>query len=293
MFKSFFQEIDSFFARDPAAKSRIEILFCYPGLHAILLHRVAHWLWSFDNIITRFLARFIQTLSRFITGIEIHPGAKLGKNLFIDHGMGVVIGETATIGDNVTIYHGVTLGGVTSKNEIRHPQVGDDVIIGSGAQVLGAIKIGKCAKIGSNAVVVNDVKEKSIMVGVPARVITSKPKKKVDVEEFRAYATDMSSEEDPRQIAIDMLTRELSAMKKKISDIESRDKSLAETAGKWIGDDLAGKKTEKFQVEKKKSNSTAKKTKAKSLGNKKSKIKNEAKKSKSAKKASKQKALKK
>lgn len=233
MFKTIFEEIDSFFARDPAARSRIEIFFCYQGFHAIILHRLSHWLWG-KNL--KFLARFISTFSRFLTGIEIHPGATIGKNLFIDHGMGVVIGETAVIGDNVTIYHDVTLGGVSPqdshKGSARHPQIGDDVIIGSGAQLLGALNVGKGAKIGSNAVVVSDVDAGAIMVGVPARKIESKKKTKKK-EEFRAYAASAANaEDDPRQIAIDKLMKEVADLRKQMNAMDSG-ADLKKSAESW------------------------------------------------------------
>jgi serine O-acetyltransferase len=236
MFKTICEEVDSFFARDPAARSRIEIFFCYQGFHAIIFHRLSHWLWKKDYDFLKFLARFISTFSRFFTGIEIHPGAKIGKNLFIDHGMGVVIGETAIIGDNVTIYHDVTLGGVSPKDSpkgsARHPQVGDEVIIGSGAQLLGALKIGKGAKIGSNAVVVTDVDAGAIMVGVPARKIESSNKKVADAQ-FSAYAGNLSSENDPRQVAIDNLVKQVAELQKIVKSYKVDDGALKKSAESW------------------------------------------------------------
>ena len=136
MFKTIMQDIDSVFDRDPAARSRLEVLLCYPGVHAITFHRLSHWLWKRK---IKLMARFISSISRFLTGIEIHPGAVIGEKFFIDHGMGVVIGETAKIGNHVTMYHGVTLGGTSLSHGIRHPQVGNNVIIGAGAQLLGPI----------------------------------------------------------------------------------------------------------------------------------------------------------
>ena len=165
--------LESIKKRDPAAKSILSIILTYPGVKAILLHRIA----NFFNIAGfHLIARIISQTSRFFTGIEIHPGAKIGKNLFIDHGMGVVIGETSKIGNNVTIYHMATLGGISpsinsndQRNIKRHPTIEDEVVIGSGAQVLGPITIGRCAKIGANAVVTKDVPEKAVMVGIPAK----------------------------------------------------------------------------------------------------------------------------
>ena len=153
-------------ARDPARPSWAEVVFSYPGLHAVLIHRVAHRLWGWR---WRGLARFVSHLGRFLTGIEIHPGARIGRRLFIDHGMGVVVGETATIGDDVTIYHGVTLGGLSGKPGKRHPDIDDGAVIGAGAQVLGPIRIGRGAKIGANAVVVVDVAPDITVIGIPAR----------------------------------------------------------------------------------------------------------------------------
>ena len=165
--------LQSIIDRDPAAKSKLSLILTYPGVKAIFFHRIANFfsVAKFDLI-----ARIISQFSRFLTGIEIHPGAKIGKNLFIDHGMGVVIGETSEIGDNVTIYHMATLGGIApsinsndQRNIKRHPTIGDEAVIGSGAQVLGPISIGRCAKIGANAVVTKDVPEKAVMVGIPAK----------------------------------------------------------------------------------------------------------------------------
>ncbi|NVN99944.1 MAG: serine O-acetyltransferase [Geobacteraceae bacterium] len=175
------EDILSVFDRDPAARNVVEVLFCYPGLHAIWLHRVAHWFWT-NNML--FLGRFTSQVSRFITGIEIHPGAKIGRRFFIDHGMGVVIGETAEIGDHVTMYHGVTLGGVTWDKVKRHPTIGDNVVIGSGAKVLGPFTVGANSKIGSNSVVVKEVPPNSSVVGIPGRVVMTeeKPPEKPDLE---------------------------------------------------------------------------------------------------------------
>ena len=165
--------LQSIIDRDPAAKSKLSLVLTYPGVKAVFFHRIANFfsVAKFDLI-----ARIISQFSRFLTGIEIHPKAKIGKNLFIDHGMGVVIGETSEIGDNVTIYHMATLGGIApsinsndQRNIKRHPTIEDDVVIGSGAQVLGAVRIGRCAKIGANAVVTKDVPEKAVMVGIPAK----------------------------------------------------------------------------------------------------------------------------
>ena len=153
--------------RDPAARNYFEVFFCYSGYHALVMHRVSHWLWCHH---LRFIARFNAMIARFITGVEIHPAAKIGKRFFIDHGMGVVIGETAEVGDDVTIYHGVTLGGVSLKKEKRHPTIGNNVIIGAGAKVLGPFKVGDRVRIGANSVVLHEVPDDATVVGVPGRI---------------------------------------------------------------------------------------------------------------------------
>jgi serine O-acetyltransferase len=165
--------LQSIIDRDPAAKSKLSLILTYPGVKAIFFHRIANF---FSTAKFDLIARIISQFSRFLTGIEIHPGAKIGKNLFIDHGMGVVIGETSDIGDNVTIYHMATLGGIApsinsndQRNIKRHPTIKDEVVIGSGAQVLGPVRVGRCAKIGANAVITKDVPEKAVMVGIPAK----------------------------------------------------------------------------------------------------------------------------
>ena len=173
MLKNIREDINSVFDRDPAARSVLEIVFCYPGLHALWIYRVAHWFWVHDLF---FCGRFISHLGRFLTGIEIHPGAKIGGRFFIDHGTGVVIGETAEIGDNVTLYHGVTLGGVTWNKVKRHPTLLDNVVIGAGAKVLGPFTVGKGARIGSNSVVVKEVPEFATVVGIPGRMVMSQEK---------------------------------------------------------------------------------------------------------------------
>jgi serine O-acetyltransferase len=233
LFKRFFTEIDSFFDRDPAARSRLEIFLCYPGFHAVVMHRLAHWIW---NKGLHMFARFISTVSRFLTGIEIHPGAKIGERLFIDHGMGVVIGETARVGNNVTIYHGVTLGGVSpqddEKGSCRHPQIEDDVIIGAGAQVLGAITVGEHAKIGANSVVTSNVDAHSIMVGIPARKIDKRKIKHDNEDKFVAYGGMFSGEVDPRQVAIEKLTKEIHDLSKKVADMDAKNDNKDSTTKK-------------------------------------------------------------
>jgi serine O-acetyltransferase len=185
--------LQSIIDRDPAARSKLSVILTYPGVKAIFLYKIA----NFFSVAKFYLvARMISQLARFITGIEIHPAAKIGKNLFIDHGMGVVIGETSDIGDNVTIYHNATLGGISpsinsneQRNVKRHPTLKDNVVVGSGAQVLGPIEVGKNAKIGSNAVVTKDVPENAVMIGIPARNVGT------TTEEFKPYAVTEESKE--------------------------------------------------------------------------------------------------
>lgn len=168
MFKTIRQEIRSIMERDPAAKSMLEVIFLYPGFHAIVFHRVAHWFYNKKRF---FIARAISNISRFFTGIEIHPGAKIGKGLFIDHGMGVVIGETTEIGDNCTIYQGATLGGTGKDKGKRHPTIGNNVLISAGAKILGPFKVGDNSRIGANAVVLREVPPNSTVVGIPGRIV--------------------------------------------------------------------------------------------------------------------------
>ncbi len=168
MFKNIREDITGVFDRDPAARTTFEVLTCYPGVHARLFHRVSNKLWHAG---LKWLARFVSHFARWFTGIEIHPGATIGRRFFIDHGMGVVIGETAEIGDDVTLYHGVTLGGTSWKEGKRHPTLGNGVVVGAGAKILGPIHIGNNAKIGSNAVVVKDVPAGATAAGIPARIL--------------------------------------------------------------------------------------------------------------------------
>lgn len=168
MLASILRDVQSVKERDPAARTTAEVVLCYPGLHAVWAHRITHWLWKHH---ARLAARFLAELARKLTGVEIHPGAVLGKNVFIDHATGVVIGETAEVGDNVTIYHGVTLGGTSLDAVKRHPTVGNNVTIGAGAKVLGAITIGDDSRIGANSVVVKAVPPGAVVVGVPGQIV--------------------------------------------------------------------------------------------------------------------------
>jgi serine O-acetyltransferase len=176
------EDLDSAARRDPAARSRLELLLCYPGLHAVWAHRLAHRMWLQPGL--HLPARLLSQATRWFTGVEIHPGAVIGRRLFIDHAMGVVIGETAEVGDDVMLYHGVTLGGRSLERVKRHPTIGDGVTIGAGARVLGAITVGSGAQIGANAVVVKDVPAGAVVVGVPGRIITPRPGDDVSAHEL-------------------------------------------------------------------------------------------------------------
>lgn len=170
------EDIKTAFREDPAARNTFEVMFCYSGLHALWLHRISHWFW---NIGFKCIARMLSQNARFLTGVEIHPGAKIGRRVFIDHGMGVVIGETAEIGDDVLMYQGVVLGGVSQEKTKRHPTIGNKVVIGAGATLLGPIKVGSGARIGAGSVVVGDVPENATVVGVPGRVILPTVRKRI------------------------------------------------------------------------------------------------------------------
>jgi len=182
MFSRIRQEIAVVFERDPAARNTWEVITCYPGFHALLVHRFAHWLWRAR---LRWLARLTSHVGRFLTGIEIHPGASIGRRFFIDHGMGVVIGETAEVGDDCTLYHGVTLGGTSWNKGKRHPTLGNGVVIGAGAKILGPITIGDGARIGSNAVVIKSVPPGATAIGIPAHIVEKEAGGKAG---FAAYA---------------------------------------------------------------------------------------------------------
>ena len=199
MFKRIWEEIAIVFERDPAARNAWEVMTCYPGFHAMLMHRFAHQLW---RLRLRWLARFVSHIARWLTGIEIHPGATIGRRFFIDHGMGVVIGETAEIGDDCTLYHGVTLGGTSWNRGKRHPTLGNNVVVGAGAKILGPIVIGNGAQIGSNAVVVKAVPPGATAVGIPARIIEKEAGDAVGkAAGFSAYAVG-SDMNDPVSRAI-------------------------------------------------------------------------------------------
>ncbi|MDR2437307.1 MAG: serine O-acetyltransferase [Endomicrobium sp.] len=221
MLKMIREDIKNVFLKDPAARSKIEVIFSYPGLHAIILHRLAHKLWK-DKF--HFTARFVSHISRFVTGIEIHPGAKIGRRVFIDHGMGVVIGETAEIGNDVLIYKGVLLGGTTLEKKKRHPTIGDNAVLGSNAILLGAIKIGKNARVAAASVVTYDVPENATAIGVPARISLGHREEEVRKLEHAKLP-------DPISEAIKFVLEEQKKMEQKMTDriktLEEKLKSIS------------------------------------------------------------------
>ncbi len=230
MFKRLKEDITCVFDRDPAARSTFEILTTYPGVHAIFMHRLNHFLWQAN---WKWLARFLSMFTRWGTGIEIHPGATIGRRFFIDHGMGVVIGETTIIGDDCTLYHGVTLGGTTWQKGQRHPILGNDIVVGAGAKVLGPIKIGNGGRIGSNAVVLKPVPEGATVTGIPARVVEVDNKKARHKKIFDAYGIPQDMPDiDPIQHAVDKMLDHILAMDEKLQAICQTLKQLgAETEG--------------------------------------------------------------
>lgn len=245
MFECIKEDIRSVFARDPAARSTFEVLTNYPGLHAVWLHRGAHKLWRAE---WKCLARCISTFSRWLTGVEIHPGAKLGKRFFIDHGMGVVIGETAEIGDDVTLYHGVTLGGTSWNAGKRHPTLQNNVVVGAGAKVLGPIIMGEGAKVGSNSVVVKDVPAGATVTGIPGRIVTAKTGESSDGRRqaiaekygFDAYAV---SVDNPDPVA--------NAMGVMLDHVHLLDIKIEEMCGEInkMGGDVCGKSLPSIEIE--------------------------------------------
>ncbi|NHB58567.1 serine O-acetyltransferase [Acinetobacter shaoyimingii] len=246
MLKQLKEDIQAVFARDPAARNTFEVLTTYPGIHALIMHRVAHELWLKEH---KTSARMLSSFSRFATGIEIHPGAKIGKRFFIDHGMGVVIGETAQIGDDVTLYHGVTLGGTTWNKGKRHPTLEDGVVIGAGAKILGPFTVRKNAKVGSNAVVTKEVPEGATAVGNPARFILKEsveqkeklnskqptPVQETAPDSFQPYAT-TPDQSDPMletmRVLLDRIQqneKRLNKLSKRLSELDPSFKSQPES----------------------------------------------------------------
>lgn len=245
MFKTLRAEIDATLARDPAARSAFEVALCYPGFQAVLIYRLTHWLW---NRKLKLVARWLSQLGRFLTGIEIHPGARIGCRFFIDHGMGVVIGETAEIGDDVTLYHGVTLGGVapsvdseSQRNQKRHPTLENGVIVGSGAQILGPIIVGRDARVGANAVVTKAVPAKTTVVGIPAKSIQSADTSSSD--DFMAYGTPTGEIPDPIARALEGLLDEVQNLRARVGELENSEDRPAQP-GLSDGGEPAGHSTE-------------------------------------------------
>ena len=208
------EDIRSVFDRDPAARNMFEIITCYSGVQAVIIYRLTHLLWGYKLY---WLARFISTFARLITGIEIHPGAVIGRRFFIDHGMGVVIGETSEIGDDCMIYHGVTLGGTSWDKEKRHPTLMDGVIIGAGAKILGPVTLGKNVRVGSNSVVVRSIDDNETVVGIPGRVVR---KKSSEIDTFDSYAASSSgTTNDPTLQAVNSIIERLAEMDKKMAKL--------------------------------------------------------------------------
>lgn len=219
MFKRIKEDIQTVFAKDPAARSLPEVLFCYPGLHALWLHRIAHFLWSHK---LKFFGRFLSHINRLLTGIEIHPGAKIGRRFFIDHGMGVVVGETAEIGDDVLMYQGVVLGGTSLERKKRHPTIGNNVVIGTGATILGPISIGDNATVGAGSVVVKPVPPGATVVGVPGRIVEAeepKVKLKIDLQHGKLP--------DPVAEAINKLIDRIDNLEVEVRRLRSKEDKLS------------------------------------------------------------------
>ncbi|MFA4874580.1 MAG: serine O-acetyltransferase [bacterium] len=219
LMKTIRDDFKMIFERDPAARSRLEIVFCYPGLHALILHRIAHVLWRHHF---KLLARIISHFSRWITGIEIHPGARIGKRFFIDHGMGVVVGETTEIGDDVTLYQGVTLGGTSWTKGKRHPTIGDRVVIGAGASVLGPVDIGHDSRIGSSSVVIHDVPPLSTVVGIPGKVVHRREPIVCEGGEHH-YDLQHGTLPDPFGEAMDGMRNRIDELERRIEYIEKKE----------------------------------------------------------------------
>ncbi len=203
------EDVSNVMEHDPAAKSRFEVYLCYAGLHAVWFHRVTHWLWNHGLFL---LGRWLSQVARWLTGIEIHPGAKIGRRLFIDHGMGVVIGETAIVGDDVTLYQGVTLGGTGKEHGKRHPTLEDNVVVGGGAKILGNITIGKNCRIGAGSVVLRNVPPESTVVGVPAHIVFREGK--------RVVITDPKQINDPLSEALASVASEVEKLRQRVQQLE-------------------------------------------------------------------------
>ena len=224
MFNTLREEIDGIMQRDPAARSRLEVALCYPSFHAMLFYRLSHWLWTRE---WRLPARFLSNIGRLLTDIEIHPGARIGKRFFADHGLGVVIGETAEIGDDVTLYQGVTLGGVSpSVNSAaqvgvkRHPTLADGVIIAAGAKIIGPIVVGAGARVGAKAVVLREVQPGTTVVGIPARVAGRSRPRDAEERDFAAYGLTESGINDPLMKSVEALQEQVARLEARLAELE-------------------------------------------------------------------------
>ncbi len=227
VFQKIKEDVEVALEKDPASRNSLEVLICYPGVHALIFYRISHWFWKVGF---RFLARAISYFARWLTGIEIHPAAKIGKRLFIDHGMGVVIGETSEVGDNVFMYHGVTLGGLSMKQGKRHPTIHNNVMLGAGAQVLGPIEIGSHTKIGSGSVVVESVPEYSTVIGVPGRVVFSGVSSELEDDEgLQTFPDPMARAIECMLDRIPQMEREIRALKETVKDYQQRESKLPKT----------------------------------------------------------------
>ena len=229
LLKNLREEIDATLARDPAARSRLEVVLCYPGFHALVWHRLAHWLWQRGWLLA---GRFASHIGRVLTGIEIHPGARIGRRVFIDHGMGVVVGETAEIGDDCTLYQGVTLGGTSLLQEKRHPTLGNGVIVGSHAQILGPFRVGDGARIGAAAVVLTEVPEGATMVGNPARQVARRGPPGETRPAFQPYAV-CGDIPDPVARALNGLLDDVTSLRARLAGLEketARERPVLEPA---------------------------------------------------------------
>lgn len=224
-FESIRKDIAAVMERDPACRSKLEVILCYPGFHAVCQHRMAHYFWKRGFLL---LARWLSHWNRFITGIEIHPGAQIGEGLFIDHGMGVVIGETTQIGKNCTIYQGVTLGGVSLKKEKRHPSLEDNVVVGVGARVLGPHVIGAGSRIGASSVVISDVPPGCTVVGVPARIVYREGQGKTD--DLLPVSFEHHELPDPVEAAIQALNQRIAALEKELAQTQEPAQEKQETS---------------------------------------------------------------
>ena len=239
MFRYIREDVASVFERDPAAKSTVEVLLCYSGLHAMWFYRMDHWLWNHGM---RLLARVLSQFARFLTAIEIHPAAQIGRRLFIDHGMGVVIGETSIVGDDVTLYQGVTLGGTGKDTGKRHPTIGSGVVIGSGARVLGNIRVGDNSRVGAGSVVLRDVPDNSTIVGVPGHIVFRNGK--------RVVITDPKQINDPLSAALSAVAMQVMELRHRVQKLEGRESTDAAASAELqaISDELQAIIEMDFQI---------------------------------------------